>query len=388
MVAAQPSVFPMAYSIKTYCNKRLPLLLTCVMMLAGCAQTLTEPFLIEPPKISHDTDSARLLKKLPPAKQNTVVSVYEFQDQTGQLKPNDNFADYSHAVTQGGLAILNKALLQAGNGHWFDVVERGGLKNLLQERQIIQLTRAQYAPPDAPKTNNLSPLLYAGMLIEGGVVGYDSNITTGGAGANYLGVGGDVKYRRDIVTVDLRAISVENGQVLLSVTSEKTIYSTAISASVFKYVSFDHLLQAETGLTMNEPPQLAVRQAIETAVYSIIMEGARKNFWQFADENAGRTAMGEYLKTINDGSEIAAAKTPDGYSPSELPQQPAGAQQAPVNANDVKSEKEGIIGKTSDFLSLGDEKHNPGQNNDGNNPYPVVPANPADYPVTPPSGKK
>ena len=345
--------------------------------LPGCSQSLLEPPLAESPKVSPDTDSARLLKNLPPAKQNTVVSVYEFQDQTGQLKANDNFADYSKAVTQGGLAILNKALLEAGNGRWFDVVERGGLKNLLQERQIIQLTRAQYATPDSnTKPPPLPPLLFAGMLIEGGVVGYDSNIATGGVGANYLGVGGDVKYRRDIVTVDLRAVSVVNGQVLISVTTEKTIYSTALDASVFKYVSFDHLLQMETGFTLNEPPQLAVRQAVETAVYSLIMEGARKNYWQFADANAGRVAVDEYAKTIEDGNPVLAAAASNAPS-SDITQQPPQsqplAQQVPA---DAKTTKEGSIDNPSTILSPGDN----GQKNTGEV---IIPTNPADYPITP-----
>jgi len=349
--------------------------------------------MVDPPKISDDTNSGRLLKKLPPAMSNTVVSVYEFQDQTGQLKANDNFADYSRAVTQGGLALLNKSLLEAGNGHWFDVVERGGLKNLLQERQIIQLTRAQYAPPDAPKTQNLSPLLYAGMLIEGGIVGFDSNISTGGVGANYLGVGGDVQYRRDIVTVNLRAVSVENGQVLLSVTSEKTLYSTGIDANVFKYVSFDHLLQAESGFTLNEPPQLAVRQAIETAVYSMIMEGARKHYWQFADPSAGRVAMDAYMATLHDdeppvyGDYGIVTHPKQDMQPAQAPQTSAPVQASPGS---VSSDRAGIAGGVSNSATLKDPDSSTvpnggGQNN--NNLYPVVPANPADYPV-PPQGKK
>ena len=142
--------------------------------------------------------------------------------------------------------------------------ERGGLKDLLQERQIIGLMRDQYTLPNGAKLGPLPPLLYAGMLIEGGIVGYDSNVITGGIGAKYLGIGGDIKHQRDIVTVDLRAVNIANGQVMLSVTAEKTVYSTGFDGSIFKYVSFNKLLEAETGYTMNEPPQLAVRQAVDT----------------------------------------------------------------------------------------------------------------------------
>ena len=32
-------------------------------------------------------------------------------------------------------------------------------------------------------------MLFAGMLFEGGIVGYDTNVETGGNGARYLGIG-------------------------------------------------------------------------------------------------------------------------------------------------------------------------------------------------------
>jgi curli production assembly/transport component CsgG len=265
---------------------------------SGCSEVLPEPIVTEP-RITRDTISTQLLKQMPPSRENTIVSVYEFADQTGQLKNRDNFPDYSRAVTQGGLSLLVKALLETANGQWFTVVERGSLKNLLQERQIIQMTRAQYAAPDEP-VEQLPPMLYAGLLVEGGVVGYDTNILTGGAGANYLGVGGDTKYRRDIVTVDLRAVNVATGQVLLSVTAEKTLYSLAVSGNAFKFVAFNKLLQAEAGYTLNEPPQLAVRQAIETAVYSLVVQGAIKGMWAFANEAEGQRVAAMYLSQAGD----------------------------------------------------------------------------------------
>jgi curli production assembly/transport component CsgG len=339
---------------------QLRVLLFLLMLPACSQQALFDSELVEQPKIGQITQSARLLASLPAAKDKIAVSVYDFQDQTGQLKPNTQFAEYSRAVTQGGLAILNKALLNAGNGNWFTVVERGGLKDLLQERQIINMMRDQYALPDGNKLDRLPPLLYAGMLIEGGIVGFDSNIVTGGAGAHYLGIGGDAKYQRDIVTVDLRAISIATGEVVLSVTSEKTLYSTSLQGSIFKYVTFDHLLEAETGFTMNEPPQLAVRQAIETAVYSLIMEGARKNVWQFADASAGKTAVADYEHRL---MEAGASSIPTGESPVAAPaltntQLPAASAQVPPSATNPESaqtEKKSIIGKISGFLSSGDE---------------------------------
>ena len=42
----------------------------------------------------------------------------------------------------------------------------------------------------------------------GGIIGYDANILTGGFGANFLGIGGNTEYRRDNVSVYVRAVSI------------------------------------------------------------------------------------------------------------------------------------------------------------------------------------
>ncbi len=272
----------------------------CLTLLLSSCQSAFQPPLTAPPQIAEHTMSGDILAALPPAKRKVAVSVYEFQDQTGQMKSDDTFAEYSSAVTKGGLSILNKALLDAGNRGWFTVIERGGLKDLTQERQIITSTREQYHAPGT-EVMQLKPMLYAGILLEGAIVAYESNVITGGAGAKYLGVGGDTQYRRDIVTVYLRAVSTQTGEVLLSVNTSKTIYSTAVDASVFRYVSYDKLLELETGFTTNEPPQFAVRQAIEMGVYALIMEGTIDGLWEFADPNAQKAQITEYLERKGSG---------------------------------------------------------------------------------------
>jgi curli production assembly/transport component CsgG len=254
-------------------------------------------------KVADKTKTGEMLKMLPPAAQKVVVSVYNFEDQTGQHKPDDSSAQYSRAVTQGGLSILNKALLDAGSHGWFTVIERGGLQNLLQERQIIRSTRDQYRLPNGNKLPDLGPLLYAGLLLEGGIVSYESNILTGGIGARYLGIGGSTEYRQDIVTVYLRAISVQTGEVLLSVNTSKTIFSSGVSGGAYKYVAVDKLLEIESGFTVNEPPQFAVRQAIEMAVYSLIMEGAERSLWNFSSP-AGQTLLKEYISKRDEGKPV------------------------------------------------------------------------------------
>ena len=225
--------------------------------------------------------SAHQLLNLPLPKKKAVVAVYAFPDLTGQRKPKENIASFSSAVTQGGLDILIEALRDAGRGNWFVVVERAGLDNLSKERQLIVNTRKNYSGTEK-EGNTLKPLLYAGLLLEGGIVAYDSNIRTGGSGARYFGIGIKNQYREDIVTVTLRAILVQTGEVLLNVTTTKTILSTSLGSDLFRFFEVGtELVEIESGKTQNEPVGYAVRAAIEAAVYGLVMEGLEARVWDF-----------------------------------------------------------------------------------------------------------
>ncbi len=279
-------------------------------VLAGCASGEIFDPLAKAPEVGPVSATALDLGRLPSMERPVAISLFEFPDLTGQHRQSDKYADFSRAVTQGGLSIVIDALKRSCEGQCFKVVERSSLKNLLQERQIIQATRAEHQGTAASK---LPPLIFAGVLIEGGIVGYDSNIVTGGAGAKYLGIGGDAKHRQDVVTVGLRLVSVSTGEVLKSVTTTKTIYSVGAQAQAFRYAALDRLLEAEVGVTRNEPPQLATRQAIELAVYALIMEGARDGFWSFRDKGAGRAAVADYMRRVGraaspSGEEAATGK--------------------------------------------------------------------------------
>lgn len=246
--------------------------------------------------IPDKTQTQHLLGALPAPTRPIAVAVYGFTDQTGQFKPNETGQTLSRAVSQGGAAILVKALQDAGERKWFTIVERESLKNLLNERQIIREMRERYLGEQGVNPQALPALLFAGVLLEGGVVGYDTNTVTGGAGAAFLGIGGHTEYRQDTVTVYLRAVSVRTGEVLTSVTASKTIASQAIGASAFRYVAFKELLQAEAGYTTNEPDQVALQQAIEKAVYALVLEGVELKLWDFADRNAGWPLLWKYMK--------------------------------------------------------------------------------------------
>ncbi|UYO38352.1 curli production assembly protein CsgG [Rhodopseudomonas palustris] len=282
--------------------------LACVLLavsLGGCAITGTDKDPVTPQAtMVAPTKTGVVLEQLPPPTKKLDVAVYNFPDLTGQNKSNDNFAEFSRAVTQGGSSILTDVLLTAGGGQWFDVAERADLQPLLQERQIIQNTRSAL---QGDKAQSLPPLRFAGVLLEGGIVGYDTNETTGGIGANYLGLGGNMQYRQDIVTVSLRAVSVQTGRVLAAVTTTKIIYSVNVSGTGFKYVAIDSLLQADVGFTKNSPTTLAVREGIQLAVYSLIFEGVKKELWNFKDPAAGTAFMRELELQRKAAVPVAAA---------------------------------------------------------------------------------
>ena len=242
------------------------------------------------------TQTQKLLEGLPAPTRPIAVAVYGFVDQTGQYKPSEVGQTLSRAVTQGGGSILVKALQDAGNRQWFTIVERESLRNLLNERQIIREMRERYLGEQGVNPQALPALLFAGVLLEGGVVGYDTNTVTGGVGAAFLGIGGHTEYRQDTVTVYLRAVSVRTGEVLTTVTASKTIASQSIGANAFRYVGFKELLQAEAGYTTNEPDQVALQQAIEKAVYAMVLEGVELKLWEFADANAGFPLLSEYQR--------------------------------------------------------------------------------------------
>jgi curli production assembly/transport component CsgG len=245
------------------------------------------------------TQTQVLLQELPPPQRPIAVAVYGFTDQTGQFRDVETGQTLSRAVSQGGGSILAKALQDAGNRQWFTIVERESLRNLLNERQIIREMRERYLGEKEINAQALPAMLFAGVLLEGGIVGYDTNTVTGGAGASFLGIGARSEYRQDTVTVYLRAVSVRTGEVLTTVTASKTIASKAIGASAFKFVAFKELLEAEAGFTTNEPDHLALQQAIEKAVHALVLEGADLKLWSFVDARAGQPLIEQYRAERN-----------------------------------------------------------------------------------------
>ena len=285
--------------LKKYLFK--PGLVAILAVLNGCRAYYHQPTTLHPARLGEQTGITQILQTLPPPKEPLPTAVYKFRDQTGQYKPAET-SNFSTAVTQGATNILLKAM---EDSKWFLNIERENVSNLLNERKIIRSSMTQYS-------NNanelLPPLLFAGMILEGGIVSYDANIITGGAGLRYFGAGTSSEYRQDRVTIYLRAIATRSGKILKTVYSSKTILSQSVSASLFRYVRFKRILEAETGFTTNEPSQMAVTEAIEKAVQALILEGIKDNLWpadeKFAEQTQQQIAAYEAEKAEMAGTDI------------------------------------------------------------------------------------
>jgi curli production assembly/transport component CsgG len=253
---------------------------------SGCASTKSEDVFYGETPYTLETDTIKRLHNIPELGQAQItIAVYNFPDRTGQRKPNERFSQLSTAVTQGPEAwVINGLKAVGGNDPWFVVLERQGLDSLIKERQLIRSTRELYDGESDTK-NVLKPLKFAGLLVEGGIVGYDTNITSGGVGARYFGIGISEQYRTDQVTVSLRLVAVQTGEILMTVSATKTIASYSSGGDVFRFLDMStKAMELETGVATNEPVNYAIRTTIEHAVFNMIHEGVECGLWQFKIE--------------------------------------------------------------------------------------------------------
>jgi curli production assembly/transport component CsgG len=352
--------------------KKTLLSLAVVAVLTGCASSsaIREKITgnqFDAPKVE---DSKFLKKKentlRPPQGGPLPVAVYGFRDLTGQRKSQPLIASLSSAVTQGAENYLIKALQDVGDARWFTVLERVGLENLIKERQMIRQMREQYQGRDAKM---LPPMMFAGIIMEGGIVGYDSNTLTGGSGVRIFGIGASTQYQSDTVTVTLRTVSVSTGEILTTVTVTKTVLSYMDKLTVLRFVDDGtqfgagaNALEGEVGGSINESINKAIDVAVQAAVIQTINEGARKGHLSFKEER----------------NELVQSQAPAQRAPEVVPapQQPS----KPESTGEVKAPESKAEAKQEV------KKEEP--NNDGKPTTTVVPAAPvaapaADKPTAP-----
>lgn len=244
----------------------LTLLAACTTKPKTEASTIQQISKVEDPYLAK-------LANIPTPVKPINVAVYSFTDQSGQRRASDVYADLSNAVSQGGNDILIAILLRTGQGNWFNVVERDELKAVVQEREIGK----QVTGRNSPK------LASADYILTGGIIGYDSNYVTGGAGARYFGIGGDVEYRSDLITVALRLVEVKTGRVLSAVEAHDTVMSYGAQGQATHYFG-SRLFEAEAGFTQNDVTTLSARRAIAKALLELIQTTVDDGDWRMNDD--------------------------------------------------------------------------------------------------------
>ena len=248
-----------------------------LFMLTGCITS--PPKQAAKPTLLPRSKSYQYLTHLPSPKGKLFVSVYNIQDETGQFKPYPA-SNFSTSVPQSATAMLVSALKDS---NWFTPLERQGLQNLLNERKIIRAAQENGTVSDNNR-GQLPSLVAANILIEGSIIGYESNVKSGGVGARYFGIGADTQYQLDQIAVNLRVVNVSTGEILSSVNTSKTILSYEVQAGVFRFIDYQRLLEGEIGYTSNEPVMLCLMSAIETGVIFLINDGIDRGLWDLQDK--------------------------------------------------------------------------------------------------------
>ena len=335
--------------------KQTLLSLAVVAVLTGCAtgsaireKVKGEQF--DTPKVEESKFLKKDFNKLQPPEGGPLpVAVYGFRDLTGQRKSQPLIASLSSAVTQGAENYLIKALQDVGDQRWFTVLERVGLENLIKERQMIRQMREQYQGREAKM---LPPMMFAGIIMEGGIVGYDSNTLTGGTGVRLFGIGASTQYQSDTVTVTLRTVSVSTGEILTTVTVTKTVLSYMDKITLLRFVGDGttlganaNALEGEIGGSINESINKAIDVAVQAAVVQTINEGARKGHWAFKSNKVSAPVAAipmipapivEEKKDVVVQTQTPQAPAPAKESPAPAPQQPDGGKASEGNKAESK----------------------------------------------------
>jgi curli production assembly/transport component CsgG len=255
-------------------GKALPFVVVLMSAaLSGCTELNSAP--IASPILENASILADEVPLGIPVTPAIIVGVYQFTDQTGQRAVLDRqTSEMSSAIPQGLSSMLVQELMASGDGKWFRVVERETIPTILNERKVVVA-----ALPDVEEP--LQPLLLPGILITGGAISYDRKVSQKFLGLGFASLNGQKKIYSDRVSVALRAVSVQTGEVLESVYVSKEVLSQMNSINVLNVVNTS-TLAVEAGIVSNEPVSVAVRTAISAAVRELFIRGLARGWWEVA----------------------------------------------------------------------------------------------------------
>lgn len=265
--------------------------------LGGCADYaswprggMTEPLFTGAAK-AHDA-----LRAAPHPRQRVMTAVNSIQDQTGKLS-------FGLFGPDAGM-MLAQALQNAGGGAWFAVVDRDSLDELAASHRF-----ALDQPRRRPRA----------VRVDCTITSVDSALERGGDGAALLGASANSPYWRISVTMDLRASSVFPGPVPVQVSVREELYAAPLRDGGVKYASLGAQLPARTGFSAESPPELAVREAMEKAVYRLVLRATARKLWAFAARPAPKrkkiAARPRPVRMIADAPAPVAPAAPPAATP-------------------------------------------------------------------------
>jgi curli biogenesis system outer membrane secretion channel CsgG/SH3-like domain-containing protein len=245
-------------------RRTLPLILT-IFIISGCANKMQ--IKQSAPELNTTRSSIKLedLMKLPKPDRRIVVTVYRFQDKTGQFNDSDKLR-YSTAVTQGATSQLITALMRA---NYFTVVERAHLDDLITEQKLkIEKRVLSDTGPEIGK------MYGAEYIITGDITEYNVDVITAGAGVRVSGAGGSAQVAVATAAIDLRIVESTTGRIVFNKSLRKSIVGKQVGVNIFRFWD-NRLYEINGGIANQEPVQLAIRELLEEGVHMICSSYAK-----------------------------------------------------------------------------------------------------------------
>lgn len=208
-------------------------------------------------------------------KGHIALTVGNIRDYTGKQNDLEGFL-----VTQGGPLMAYTALGHLVPGislyERFDTQIGDAELAYLSSRQLGDGTMHENVDPKTGEASQVpwkpyfgGSVLQSDYYIVGGITELNFNIQTGGAELNVNNFGGKGRVYTMNVSVDLRIVGSQTLRVYDTVSIQKQISGYEVGLDVFRFFGSD-LWDVNAGTKSQEPLQLAVRMAIESALLEII----------------------------------------------------------------------------------------------------------------------
>ena len=203
------------------------------------------------------------------------IAVGDIRDYTG--KQNDSEGT---EITQGGALMAYSALgeMQPGISLYerFDTRIADAELNYISQRQLGDGGTHEVDDPKTGEKNEVKWKPYFGgsvqqsdYFIVGGITELNYNIQSGGGEASVNNVGPLGRTFTMNVAVDLRIVGTQSLRVYDTVSVQKQISGYEVGFDIFRFFGSD-LYDLNLGAKSQEPLQLGVRMAIETAVLDLV----------------------------------------------------------------------------------------------------------------------